>query len=466
MSDDTDTPPSRDVTLTAYQQEFVEVVVNSKPPSRFLLVSPPGVGSKAALAAVARALKAKRGTLRCLSIAPAPLAFMWQEQLFRFGGLEVVAMTPQTYRQLQAESGAGMNVWSQVSSAVASIDFLKSAGRMDGVLAARWDLVLLDEAHRCTDTSQRGEVARAIWNASNVGIAVATTQTPNDLPWLAANTGTTMIRWKLAALMGEKALPQRRFHVINYMPSESERRIAGWIQERLGQVPKAHHAQFTAQLLLRRLESSAYAFEQTLRRLLAKETFGDTDLDDWVADELEEDAGSTATARSLRIDRQAGEELLGLLEGEPTDSKWESCFRLLSSCGMGKTGWGVLFTEYADTAEYLEYLAKSRGLNAFLFTGGGAPAARYHALQESRHNPALLITTSAVEGIDFPFVNQAVHYDLPWTARRLLQRIGRVERVTSPFAAFDHYCILGQNAVSGVLTGLLEKMQVIENEWK
>lgn len=195
-----------------YQMAFIEQLVTAVPPARFLLTAPPGSGKTVALVAAAKALKAKRGTLRCLSIAPAPLALMWQEQLLRFGGLETVAMAPQTYRRLQAESGTGVNVWSKVSSAVASIDFLKAAGRMDEVLGAGWDLVLLDEAHRSTNSTQRGEVSRDIWNASNVAIAVATIQLSNHPAWLAEDARTTKVHWKLADLIGRKVMPERRIH--------------------------------------------------------------------------------------------------------------------------------------------------------------------------------------------------------------------------------------------------------------
>lgn len=93
------------------------------------------------------------------------------------------------------------------------------------------------------------------------------------------------------------------------------------------------------------MSSSTYAFEQTLRRLLTLETFGDTEMNDWSSDDLEEDTADTALANAVRIDRQAGEEILNLLESEPTDRKSEYCFQLLSSRGIGKTCSGILFTD-------------------------------------------------------------------------------------------------------------------------
>lgn len=457
---------SETVTLRPHQQELVNQVVSAAPPARFLLSSPPGAGKAAALAASAGALQAKRGGLRCLAIVPAALTAMWQDQLMRFGGLEAVLMTPQTYRRLQAETGGNVNVWSTVSCVVASIDFLKSDGRMDEVLAADWDLVILDEVHHCTKSTQRGDVAENIWNGPRVAIAAAATATPNPIEWLAADARTTRVHWNNAALFNQGRVPQRRVHTINYTPSESERQVAARVTDLVRQMPQDQPSQFTAHLLIRRLASSMYALEQTLRRLLTVQTFGDTDLNDWSSDDIETDADDTVVANSVRIDRPAAEQILALLEGEPADSKWECCFQLLRSRDVGTTDSAIIFTDYADTAEYLEYLAKSRALNVFLLTGSSTAEHRERNLHQARSTPSLLIVTGAIEGTDLAFTNQVIHYDLPWNPRALEQRIGRVERVSSQFETFDHYYILDQSAASDVLARLMDKLRIIEEEWK
>lgn len=456
---------SQTVTLRPHQRELVVQVVNATPPARFLLSSPPGAGKVAALAASAGALQAKRGGLRCLAIVPSLLAAMWQDQLKRFGGLEAVVMTPQTYRRLQAETGGNVNVWTTSSCVVASIDFLKSDNRMVEVLAARWDLVILDEVHHCTKSSQRGDVAENIWNSPGVAVAAAATAMPNLPEWLAADARTTRVHWSLAALLEEGRVPQRRIHTINYTPSESERQVAAQVAQLVRQMPNDQRAQFTARLLLRRLGSSMYALEQTLRRLLTVETFGDTDLNDWSADDIGEDADDAVVTNSVQIDRPAGEHILALLESEPSDSKWQCCFQLLSSRDIGKTSSGIIFTDYADTAEYLEYLAKSRALNVFLLTGASTAEQRQRALDQARNAPSLLIATGALEGMDIRFTNQVIHYDLPWNPRALEQRIGRVERVGSQFETFDHYYILEHGAPGDTLSRLMERLRTIEEEW-
>ena len=451
------------VALTPYQEDFVDRVVSAPPPARFVLLAPPGAGKTIALACVAERLKQSQGTLRCLVIAPAALVALWREQLMRFAGTNALAMTPQAYRQLQSESEAGVNVWSQVSAAIASGDFLKLTDRLDELLKAEWDLVILDEAHRATDPSQRGTLARGIWKSPLVKTAIAASEIPIQRDWLDEDGRTIAVRWRLADLVAAGRIPERRIHAIHYSRSESERQIVLRIQNLIENGAKDQQSQFTLGLLARRLDSSLYALELTLRRLLTVETFGDTDLNDWLPDDLSDE--SDEGRNPSRIDRQAVEEILSLLERETNDSKWESCLQLLNSRGVGTTCSGVLFTEFVDTADYLEFLAKSRGLRVFTITGAVSAGARLHALHEAQSSPTLLVVTGAVEGIDLQFTNQVIHYDLPRSPTGFVQRIGRFERISTQAKFVDHYCTLEKSTASTVMESLLEKIQSIEQEW-
>jgi superfamily II DNA or RNA helicase len=454
------------MTLSAYQQELVDQVVGATTPARFFLSSPPGGGKTAAIVATAAALQATREGFRCLTIVPTPLAEMWKEQMIKLAGLEAIVMTPQTYRRLQAETGRDVNVWSTVSCVAASIEFLKADERMEDVLAVNWDLVILDEAHRSTKSTQRGDVAEKIWRSSGVGIAIATTGLPNLPEWIEADSGTKKIHWKFSDFLKHVGAPQRRIHTINFTPSDSERQIATLVDDLVSKMPKDRASQFAASQLLRRLKSSMYALEQTLRRLQTVENFGDTDLNDWSADDIDENNVDTSVANSVRIDHSATEKILELLEGSPSDSKWECCFNLLNDHGIGKTTSGIVFTDYADTAEYLEYMAKSRDLKVFLLTGASTTDQRGNSLQQAKSIPSLLIATRAIEGANLAFTDQVIHYDLPWNPNMLLQRMGRVERVTSQFETINHYHIMEQCAAKDALTSIMDKLRSIEEKWK
>lgn len=453
------------MTLRPHQKDLVNQLLEANAPSRFLLSSLPGGGSMTALSAAAGAMLANRGILRCLVIAPSNLGEMWCDQLRSFGCHGATKMTPPAYRRLQADTAQGINVWETLLCAVVSIDFLKLENRMDEVIAAKWDLVILDGFHNYTDSSQRGSAAKMIWSDRRIAIAVVVSSTPIPLAWMVDGPRTTIIHWKLSDLISQQALPQRNIHAVLYTPSEFEQQLAERVSKLVEQIPKSINSQQTAMLLAHRLSSSKYALEQSLRRLLTIDPFGDIELNNWTPDDIKAEAEAITGEKSVLIDPIIGEQILELIEREPSDSKWECFFQLLCRQDVGRTCTGILFTDYPETAEYIEYLVKSRGINVFSFTDSSTAAQMEHAIQESRRVPSLLIVSSPIEGTGINFTNQVFHYDMPWTPRILEQRMGRVERVGSEFNNFDHYIISKQALTTEEfekLQGSISKIDIIE----
>ncbi len=466
MSEKTGNQASMMILPNSYQADFVEMVANAVSPARFLLSAPPGSGKTIALVASACALHSKRSDMRCLMIAPKALAGLWVDQLTANAGISAVEINPQTYRRLQAESGSDINLWGNIFCAMVSPEFLSIADRIEEVLEAGWDLVILDEAHRFSQFTKRGAIAEKIWNSPSVKIAVAASSTPEPFEWIAADSHTQRVRWSLPEVIRYHGAPQRHVHTVHYETSIPEQQIAVLIDELVRQMPGDQAAQFAAGQILRRLESSMYALEQTLRHLLTVENFGDTDLNDWAPEDLAAEADAGAEANSVRIDRQATEQILAHLEGIPSDSKWECCFHLLETHEIGNTKSGIIFTDYADTAEYLEFMAKARGLHTLLLTGASRNEQRTQTAEEAKNIPSLVVATGVIEGTSLAFTDQVIHYDLPWNPSGLLQRMARVEQVSNQFKEIDHYLIHKQGSAANPVAPLLDKLRAIEEEWK
>lgn len=466
MSDETGNHESMMILSNSYQADFVEMVANALSPARFLLSAPPGSGKTIALVASACALHSKRSDMRCLMIAPKALAGLWVDQLTANAGISAVEMNPQTYRRLQAESGSNINLWANIPCAMASPGFLSIAGRIEEVLEAGWDLVILDEVHQFSQFTKRGEIAKRIWNSPSVKIAVAASSTPEPFEWIAADASTKRVRWSLPEVIGYYGAPGRDVRTVYYETSIPERQITVLIDELVRGMPKDQASQFATGQITRRLGSSMYALEQTLRRLLTVENFGDTDLNDWAPEDLSPEADTGAEANSVRIDRQATEQILALLEEVPSDSKWECCLHLLETHEIGRTKSGIIFTDYADTAEYLEFMARGHGLQTHLLTGALSASERKQAVGEAESVSSLVIATGAIEGTNLAFTDQVIHYDLPWNPRGLLQRMGRVERISSQFKEIIHYFIHEQVGETNPITPILDQLRAIEDEWR
>lgn len=99
----------------------------------------------------------------------------------------------------------------------------------------------------------------------------------------------------------------------------------------------------------------------------------------------------------------------------------------------------IIFTESKETAEYLaENLTDLYGSRVIAYTGSSSLVLK--AVIEDSFNPKfreknndqfdVLITTDVLaEGINLHRANALINYDLPWNPTRIMQRVGRINRV-------------------------------------
>ena len=103
----------------------------------------------------------------------------------------------------------------------------------------------------------------------------------------------------------------------------------------------------------------------------------------------------------------------------------------------------IVFTESTDTAEYLyDNLKDIYGKRVVCFSGQSSNALKveiedsFNPKNKSKENDKydLLITTDVLaEGINLHRANVLVNYDLPWNPTRIMQRVGRINRVGTEF---------------------------------
>ncbi|MGI6081369.1 MAG: DEAD/DEAH box helicase [Limnochordia bacterium] len=90
----------------------------------------------------------------------------------------------------------------------------------------------------------------------------------------------------------------------------------------------------------------------------------------------------------------------------------------------------IVFTEFKATQMALAMACQQAGVGATLYHGGLDSKAKQAAIDEFRHSSQVLISTEAGgEGHNFQFCQTLINYDLPWNPMRLEQRIGRVHRL-------------------------------------
>src|SRR3990172_3572821 len=233
---------------------------------------------------------------------------------------------------------------------------------------------------------------------------------------------------------------------------------------------------FIKGILVKRLESSFYAFGNTLRRFIESyERFIDmysngtiyiskkvnvydlldSDNEALLLELVEQDKAHKYDVEEftedfkikLEQDLKLLKEIRALWKDVTTDPKLEQFAKEVKQNAVFKDGKLVVFTESKETGEYLnKHLSKQYPGKVLFYSSAGAlyeGTERNHHLarelikenfdptqKQKKDDIRILITTDILaEGVNLHRSNTVINYDLPWNPTRVLQRVGRVNRV-------------------------------------
>lgn len=128
------------------------------------------------------------------------------------------------------------------------------------------------------------------------------------------------------------------------------------------------------------------------------------------------------------------------------DDKLKALIKLLKTDSVLKKQKVILFTEFADTARYLEHALTRAGIDGICRIDGGSTQkqrsdvirrfAPYYnesssaelAAEGKQEIRTLIATDVLSEGLNLQDATRLINYDLHWNPVRLMQRIGRVDR--------------------------------------
>ena len=270
-----------------------------------------------------------------------------------------------------------------------------------------------------------------------------------------------------------RGLNYARYRAVEFLKPEyrSKYKNAVHIGQTLAGIYRVH--------MVKRLESSFYAFKKSLRTLFritadmikmfeedkviiapdlkVKDLQAkDMELDQiieyavakgYVAEDIvfTADAFSSDFLEMLQHDREILEQLNADWEKENDDPKFNKFRENLTGNFFNKdinpSGKLVLFSESVDTLHYLyERLTKEIGRDDVLMVTAANRNRLVQTIKENfdanfesnsmRYN--IIITSDVLaEGVNLHRSNVIVNYDSPWNATRLMQRIGRVNRIGS-----------------------------------
>ena len=122
---------------------------------RFLLADDAGAGKTIMAGLLIRELKLRGLAERILVVCPANLAFQWQRELGEKFDEKFKVLKGDDIREQ-----FGINQWLDTPNVITSLDLAKRENILPGLKQVRWDLVIVDEAHRMSWSPPSKKTAR------------------------------------------------------------------------------------------------------------------------------------------------------------------------------------------------------------------------------------------------------------------------------------------------------------------
>lgn len=267
-------------------------------------------------------------------------------------------------------------------------------------------------------------------------------------------------------LIKSDALKYARYQPVLYL-NEQVSQLEQQSQVNLGRFMKV--------LLIKRLDSSFHAFRNTVGRFISSyerfvdmfrrgyvfmgkgyvekifdlvedDRFEEVDrlIDEGKAERHDSSEFSDQLLVDLENDLATFREIHRLWASVAADPKLDELVRILRTdillCRQDTKV--ILFTESKETGEYLtKGITDKLGVQPLLFSGQSGESARFKVIEnfdanfrDNKDDFRILITTDVLaEGVNLHRSNAVINYDIPWNPTRMMQRVGRVNRVDTKF---------------------------------
>lgn len=499
----------------------------SKKQVRYLFADEVGLGKTIEAGLVMRELKLRGLAKRILVCAPKGLVSQWVSEMQTHFNESFQLMLPGEQKPQNEHD----NIWSRYDQIVCPVDSIKPIEsrkgwslkqlneynklRFDDLLAAGWDLIVIDEAHRLggsTDQVARYKLGQGLAEAAPYLLLLSATP----------HQGKSDAFHRLMALLDAEAFPdvgsvtqervqpfvvrtEKRIAIDGegkplFCPRQTEMVAVAWqarhglqrhLYEEVTEYIKKGYNQAQAKqqnaigflmiLMQRLVSSSSAAISRTLARRLkvlenkrAEEELPLAFADEWAdldgQTQLDELLAQCQT--SLENEKNEVRRLLALAEqcvSAENDAKAEALldwlYRLQQEEGDPYLKM-LVFTEFVPTQEMLAQFFVERGISVVSLNGSMDLSERKKVQAAFASDTRILISTDAGgEGLNLQFCHVIVNYDMPWNPMRMEQRIGRVDRIGQQHIVRALNFVLEDTIEHRVREVLEAKLQIILDEF-
>jgi SNF2 family DNA or RNA helicase len=419
-------PSLRGVARYEHQERAVLRVLQEMR-GRALLADEVGLGKTIEAGIILKEYVLRGLVQRALVLAPPAMRTQWREEM-----REKFSLPFEILRSAKD--------WEVQPMLIASLDTAKREPHRTAAASARWDLVIVDEAHRLKNRLSQNWRFTAILRKKYMLLLTAT-PIQNDMDelfnlvsllkpgqlhtydeFLARYVATldhrvplrvTELRGRLRDVMVRNrrgisfTLPPRRVHSLPVQLTPVEHRlyddVTAFVRDAWGSPGSGLPlpARLILMVLQREIGSSTFAAARTLAKMERSPLFS--------IEEQERLAGLRIQAEAVRSNVKA-EDLRTFLRSN--DEKV------------------LVFTQYLRTLEYLHGALEADGIAVAMYHGALSPRSKDEAVRSFRGPARVFLSTEAGgEGRNLQFARTVVNYDLPWNPLRIEQRIGRVHRL-------------------------------------
>lgn len=287
-----------------HQIEAVYHSVLQSPRIRFLMADDPGAGKTIMTGLLLKELKYRGLVRRTLIVVPGHLKDQWlREMKERFG--ETFTVVDRSVMN----AAWGRNVWQEQPQVITSMDFAKQDDVMATLAEVRWDLVVVDEAHKMaaylygekTSRTERYRLGELLSRTSQFLLFLTATPHRGDPenfrlfldllePGLFANTDLLLesvrnrdnplflrrLKEDLRSFEGRPLFPPRHVATKPYRLNDDEKRLYNAVTEYVEKsynkalAAEKRNVAFALLILQRRLASSVRAVRRSLERRKAR----------------------------------------------------------------------------------------------------------------------------------------------------------------------------------------------------
>ncbi|MDY7079084.1 MAG: helicase-related protein [Chloroflexota bacterium] len=289
-----------------HQIEAVYRYVLESPRIRFLIADDPGAGKTIMAGLILKELQYRRLVRRVLIVAPGHLKYQWQREM-----KERFQTSFAIVDRARIESAWGENVWEERDCCITSIDFIKRDEIRATLRSARWDLVIVDEAHKMSAYAYQGRKRVKIDKTKRYQVGEVLSRQTNHLLFLTATphkgdeenfrlfldllrpgffAQTTLLKESverkdnpifvrrlkedMRRFDGSDIFPPRHVHTVPFRLTADEvelyNGVTRYVQDYFDKAKENRSITFALMILQRRLTSSTHAIYESLKRRKAR----------------------------------------------------------------------------------------------------------------------------------------------------------------------------------------------------